>query len=238
MKSSLFQPDTDTPASPDKDQQDMDVHTPGPSWDDSKNKPRKTRKTPPAFKPDKTVPRPSAPGSGWEKSPTKTQRTPPAYKPPKRPKRAAAQDVDDTSKKPRKAKTPPPAAAAAQPDEPDKIKVLIYRHVVHDSMEAVVHPETLDLVGPQSEELLQFLEKTCATVKTLIEMNVFYKFSEAEVLPPAAAAQAAEEEGQQEETEQEGEKEEEGEKDDDKVLTMHFISFGIRCPFLQLSDSS
>ena len=51
--------------------------------------------------------------------------------------------------------------------------VFIYRHVGDDSIEAVVDPETLDLVGPQSDELLQFLVIANVSIKSLIEMGVF-----------------------------------------------------------------
>ena len=55
------------------------------------------------------------------------------------------------------------------------MEVFIYRHVGDDSIEAVVDPETLDLVGPQTDELLQFLLNTNVSIKALIDMSIFTK---------------------------------------------------------------
>ena len=55
------------------------------------------------------------------------------------------------------------------------MEVFIFRHVGDDSIEAVVDPETLDLVGPQTEELLQFLVNTNVSIKALIDMSIFTK---------------------------------------------------------------
>ena len=63
----------------------------------------------------------------------------------------------------------------------EKVDVLICRHVGDDEIEAVVDPETLDLVGPQTEELTLFLQNVNMSIKSLIEMSIFSSFIEAKI---------------------------------------------------------
>ena len=66
-------------------------------------------------------------------------------------------------------------------DDMDKVDVLIYRHISEKDTEAVVDPETLDLVGGQSDQLVKFLNQTNLTMKALVEMGIFTKFIEAKI---------------------------------------------------------
>ena len=72
-----------------------------------------------------------------------------------------------------------------QDDEDDsnteKVEVLIYKHVGEPQIEAVVNPETLELVGPQTDVLINFLQNVNMPITALIEMSIFTKFIEAKI---------------------------------------------------------
>ena len=59
--------------------------------------------------------------------------------------------------------------------------VNVYRHKLLRDVEAVVDPETLDLVGGQSSQLINFLNQTDMSIKVLIETGVFRDFVEAKI---------------------------------------------------------
>jgi hypothetical protein len=42
---------------------------------------------------------------------------------------------------------------------------LIFKHVGDDQIEAVVDPETLDLIGPQTDSLIEFLKNVNIPIK-------------------------------------------------------------------------
>lgn len=63
----------------------------------------------------------------------------------------------------------------------EMVEVLIYKHVGEPQIEAVVDPATLELLGPQTDLLVNFLQNVNMPIKTLIEMSIFTKFIEAKI---------------------------------------------------------
>ena len=53
----------------------------------------------------------------------------------------------------------------------------VYKHI-YENIQAVVHPETLELLGKQSNKLLVYLKTNNETIKSLIKMGIFSKFVE------------------------------------------------------------
>ena len=62
------------------------------------------------------------------------------------------------------------------------MEAFIYVHVDDDSLEAIVNPETLDLIGLQTDKLRQFLANTNVSMKTLIEKGTFTKICKTKMM--------------------------------------------------------